>query len=140
MATIQVFLVRVRNIVLYMCIYLPTTSCTAMCVCDTRCWSLILPQAFSQKAAFIVTNIHKSMNHRNITQCISLSLLITNHQPSTNQQFLTFQSRETHMATRWICPATWRSFAPDVDGGHSALLAVERPSGSMARKHVLCPP
>jgi hypothetical protein len=36
------------------------------------------------------------------------------------------------LRARWLCPATWRSTAPDVDGGHSALLAVERPSGDVA--------
>lgn len=29
---------------------------------------------------------------------------------------------------RWICPANWRTLAPERDGGHTALLAVERPS------------
>eukprot|EP00931_Biecheleriopsis_adriatica_P067302 TRINITY_DN41465_c0_g1_i1.p1 TRINITY_DN41465_c0_g1~~TRINITY_DN41465_c0_g1_i1.p1 ORF type:complete len:717 (-),score=108.71 TRINITY_DN41465_c0_g1_i1:122-2272(-) len=30
---------------------------------------------------------------------------------------------------RWICPANWQKAAPDKDGGHTALVAVERPSG-----------
>ena len=70
----------------------------------------------------------QSMNHLSITHCISLLLLITSQRSSN--QFLTFQCGETPMATRWICPATWRSFAPDADGGHSALLAVRQMTAS----------
>ncbi|CAK9019788.1 unnamed protein product [Durusdinium trenchii] len=38
-------------------------------------------------------------------------------------------TRKHRTRLRWLCPATWRSFAPDRDGGHTALLAVERPTG-----------
>ncbi|OLP87385.1 Pentatricopeptide repeat-containing protein, chloroplastic [Symbiodinium microadriaticum] len=34
-----------------------------------------------------------------------------------------------HSARRFICPANWLSSAPDTAGGHSALIAVERPRG-----------
>jgi len=31
-------------------------------------------------------------------------------------------------SVRWICPSSWRTVSPEIDGGHTALLAVERPS------------
>lgn len=37
-------------------------------------------------------------------------------------------SSGAHRASvRWLCPATWRTAAPDRDGGHTTLLAVEQP-------------
>jgi len=31
-------------------------------------------------------------------------------------------------SVRWICPSSWRTVSPEMDGGHTALLAIERPS------------
>ncbi|CAL1142574.1 unnamed protein product [Cladocopium goreaui] len=47
-------------------------------------------------------------------------------------------TRKHRVRVRWLCPATWRSTAPDLDGGHSALLAVERPSGDLAESVGCC--
>lgn len=36
--------------------------------------------------------------------------------------------RHHRVSVRWVCPASWRSASPERDGGHTSLIAVERPS------------